>query len=111
ADGPTGEVTPSPAFWNGRLYPVHSASRLFCYKIAADPELKWGYTGTLCDVSSPVALNGLLFMAKGSGEMACVDAETGNELWTHDCPGCYASLLASGDRVYLPGRDGSMLIV
>ena len=112
ADGVTGEVTPSPAYWDGKLYPVHNGSGLLCYDVtAAEPKKLFEYHGTLCDVASPVIANGLLFMASGSGQMSCIDALTGKEMWTHDCPGCYASLVASGERVYCLGRDGTTLIV
>lgn len=68
-------------------------------------------TGKLPDVASPVVVNGLLFMATGAGQLVCVDATTGKEVWTHKSPRCYASLVASGDRVYALGRDGTMLII
>jgi outer membrane protein assembly factor BamB len=112
-DAATGEVTPSPAWWKGRIYPVHTGSRLFCYDVTThpdNPEKLWDHTGLLCDVSSPVVVNGLLFMAKGSGDLICVDANTGKEVWKHRCPGCYSSLIGSGDRIYCLGRDGTMLI-
>ena len=62
-------------------------------------------------MASPVVVNGLFFMATGGGQMVCVDATTGKEVWTHKSPRCYASLVASGDRVYALGRDGTMHIV
>lgn len=113
ADGVSGEVTPSPAYWEKRLYPVHVGSRLLCLdlsKKASEPPKLWEHTGDLCDVGSPVIANGLLFMGKSSGQLICVDAKTGNEIWTNEGPGCYASLTTSGGRVYLIGRDGTMLV-
>ena len=111
ADGVTGEVTPSPAYWDGKLYPVHNGSGLLCYDVTGEPKKLFEYHGTLCDVASPVIAGGLLFMASGGGELCCVDALTGKEQWTHECPGCYASLVSSGNRVYCLGRDGTTLIV
>lgn len=110
-DGVTGEVTPSPAFWNGNLYAVNVGSALMCFGLAKEPAKRWQYTGSLSNTSSPVAVNGLMLMAAASGQLVCVDAATGQELWTHDNEGCYASLLASGDRIYVLGRTGTMRIV
>ncbi len=114
ADGVTGEVTPSPCWWNGKLYPVHKGSSgLLCIDVTGkgEPKKLWKYRGSVCDVASPVLVNGLLFMVSGNGEMTCVDALTGTELWMHECPGTYASLVASGNRVYCLGRDGTTTIV
>ena len=111
AAGVTGEVTPSPAWWKERLYPVHNGSGLLCLDVSGEPKKLWDYQGTLCDVASPVIVNGLVFMASGSGQMSCVDASNGAEMWTHDCPGTYASLVSSGNRVYCLGRDGTTVIV
>ncbi len=114
-DGVTGEVTPTPVWWEGRIYPVHVNSALLCFDVSkktADPPKLWEYRGNLCDVASPVVVNGLLFMAKGSmGMLVCVDATTGKEVWSHEGPGCYASLVSCGGNIYSLGRDGTMLIV
>jgi outer membrane protein assembly factor BamB len=110
-DGVTGEVTPSPAYWNGHFYAVNVGSFSICYKVAKDPVNLWQYKRSLSDTSSPVVTNGLLFMACANGKLVCLDALTGTELWSQKMQGCYASLVVSGDRVYALGRDGTMQIV
>ena len=110
-DGATGEVAPSPAWWDGRIYAVNVGSKLFCNRVTGDePQRLWEVAGALSDTASPVITGGLLFMSTGGGAHSCWDAETGKELWDRDGPGCYASLLASGDRVYALGRDGTCVI-
>ena len=109
-DGATGEVAPSPAWWNGCVYAVNVGSKLFCHRVGGNAEKRWEYRGALSDTCSPVAADGLLFMATGSGDLTCLDADTGKELWQSDCPGCYASLIVSGNRVYTVGRDGNCVI-
>lgn len=121
-DGVTGQVTPTPAYSKGQLFPVNVGSSLLCYKtasgpvqqccnkIAPEPVKQWQFTGHLSDTGSPVALNGLLFMGTRDGELTCVDTVTGKGLWVQKAPASYASLVASGDRVYLLGRAGTMLI-
>jgi outer membrane protein assembly factor BamB len=110
-DGATGEVSPSPAWWDGKIYSVNTGSRLFCHRVYGNAEKLWDCGGHLSDTASPVAVNGLLFMTTGNGYLTCLDTTTGNKLWTERIPGGYASLLASGDRLYALGRDGTMQIV
>lgn len=110
-DGVNGQVTPSPAWCDGRLYLANVGSRLICYNTSGSPRTLWHRSGNLPDVASPVVVKGLLFMATASGQLVCVDAANGKEVWTHKSPRCYASLVASGNRVYALGRDGTMYIV
>jgi len=109
-DGATGEVAPSPAWWAGRLYAVNVGSKLFCHDVTGEPKQLWAVTGALSDTASPVVVDGLLFMATGGGAHSCLDAVTGGELWDENGPGCYASLISSGDRVYALGRNGTCVI-
>jgi len=110
-DGATGEVAPSPAWWNGCVYPVNIGSKLLCQKVYGKAEKRWEYSGQLSDSASPLVVNGLLFMTTSGGRLTCLDANAGAKLWEHDSPGCYASLVSSGDRIYAIGRDGTALIV
>jgi outer membrane protein assembly factor BamB len=105
------EITPSPACWNGRVLVAMAGARMVCYELAAKPVKAWEYTEVLPDVASPVAAEGLVFLATGSGQIACVDAMDGTELWKHEfSTGFYASLIFCGDRVYALDREGAMRI-
>jgi outer membrane protein assembly factor BamB len=110
-DGATGEVSPSPVWWNGCIYSVNVGSQLLCHKVHGTAEKRWDYTGQLSDTASPIVVNGLFFMVTSSGKLTCLDAAAGKELWTQEGPGCYASLVSSGDRVYAMGRNGNTLIL
>jgi outer membrane protein assembly factor BamB len=111
-DGVTGEeISPSPACWNGHVFVAGGSARMVCYELAAKPVKVWEYTDVLPDVASPVAADGLVFLATSSGQLACVDATSGAGLWTHDCStGFYASPIVCGNRVYALDRDGTMRI-
>jgi outer membrane protein assembly factor BamB len=104
-------VAPSPVWWDGRVYFANVNSCLICYKTSDTAKELWQVRGKLPDVASPVIVNGLIFLGTSSGHLVCVDATTGKEVWTHKTPRPYASLVASGDRVYSLGRDGTMHIV
>lgn len=111
-EGVAGEVAPSPACWNGRIMIVNAFARLVCYELASKPVKLWESTDALPDVASPVAANGLLFLALSSGQVACLDATDGKMLWNHDYrTGFYASPVVCGDRFYALDRDGTMRIL
>jgi outer membrane protein assembly factor BamB len=111
-DGATGEVAPTPAWWKGCVYSVNTGSKLLCHKVYGNAEKQWEYTaGQLSDTASPIVFNGLFFMTTGGGRLTCLDADTGAKLWVNDSPGCYASLISSGDRLYAIGREGTALIL
>jgi outer membrane protein assembly factor BamB len=110
-DGVNGQVTPSPTWWDGRIYLVNSGSRLICYQLAEKPREVFQAAENLCDVSSPAIVNGLFFMTTGRGRIVCMDATSGQMVWTQKSPRCYASLVASGRRIYALGRDGTMQIL
>jgi outer membrane protein assembly factor BamB len=110
-DGVAGEVAPSPTWWKGHVYAVNAGSRLLCYKVSDNTKELWHRGGSLSDAASPVVVNGLFFMVTGDSRLVCLDAITGEELWKQRSPSTYASLVASGDRIYSLGRDGTMLIV
>jgi len=110
-DGATGEVSPTPAWWEGRVYAVNVGSRLFCHRVYGAPAKQWDTGGFLSDTASLLAVDGLLFMVTSHGQLSCLDAATGQKHWMKRGPGCYASPISSGDRVYVLGRDGCMQIV
>jgi len=110
-DGVTGEVAPSPAYTDGHVYSVNQGSILLCTRAWETPGEVWRYADHQSDTSSPVAVRGLVLMVGSDGQLACVDAVNGKELWTYQIGGCYASLVASGDRVYALTREGTMHIL
>lgn len=111
-EGVSGEVAPSVAYWDGRLFAANANARLVCYRLAATPEKVWEYTDALPDVASPVAVEGLLYMATSGGQLVCLDAADGKEQWKHDYDiGFYASPIVCGDKVYALDREGTMRIV
>ena len=108
---PGGENSPSPAFWNGRVLVANGSERVLCYELTAKPVKAWDYTEVLPDVASPVAADGLVFLATSGGQVACVDATTGAEVWKHEfSTGFYASPIVCGQRVYALDREGTMRI-
>lgn len=76
-----------------------------------DSHVAWTFFQRTPKRSSPVVVNGLLFMAN-DGVLSCVDARTGKVQWAERAGGEYsASLLATKDRVYAFDEEGLCTVV
>lgn len=77
-----------------------------------DTHVVWKMTEYSPHESSPVLVGGLLYTIDERSMLICTDAATGNEVWRQPMKGDYwASLLATNDRVYIPGRKGATTII
>ncbi len=74
--------------------------------------VRWKHPGQTPDAASPVAANGLVFLATNSGMGICLDAATGKEVWKERLAHAFrATPLVVGDRIYYFGKDGMTIIV
>lgn len=63
-------------------------------------------------LGTPAIANGLAFIADSGRTFHCVDAKTGERLWTHDVKGeVWASPLVADGKVYLGTRGGQFLVL
>jgi len=64
-------------------------------------------------VASPVLSNGLLFVVSAHRDAHCLDARTGELLWSRQLNGrgCMASPIAAGGAVYFPDVSGKTTVV
>ncbi len=77
----------------------------------SESHIVWKFFQRTPKRSSPVIVNGLLFMAN-DGVLSCVDAWTGKVQWAERAGGEYsASLLATNDRVYAFDENGLCIVV
>jgi hypothetical protein len=64
---------------------------------------------TLC---TPAVADGLVFVTDTSRTIHCVDALTGQSLWTHDCHGSFwASTLVADGKVFVGSRSGDFWVL
>jgi len=108
----TGDVAPSVAVNSTMTYAVTDYARLAAIKAGVGAAIIWEDNTFTPDVSSPVATDEFLFLATGSGDVACYNAMKGDTLWTHYfLDQFYASPVIADEMVYLLDRSGIMHIV
>jgi len=63
-------------------------------------------------VGTPIARDGLLYVADLGGTVHCLDAATGAHVWTHETnEAIWGSLLLAGDRLYVGNVAGLMTVL
>jgi outer membrane protein assembly factor BamB len=75
----------------------------------------WRKSGLSADVPTPVARDGKVYVCTDRGTVGCLDAETGEELWTvameRNRNNYSASPILVGDRLYLIREDGTAFVI
>lgn len=62
-------------------------------------------------MSSPVLVNGHIYLHLRNQRFVCLDPATGNELWKTDKYGQYWSMVAAGDRILALDEQGELLLI
>ena len=79
---------------------------------AAPPTIVWSMTRAVPKKPSLVLVGDLIFMVNDSGIVTCLEAKTGNTVWTDRLPGEYsASPIASAGRIYFFNEDGQTTVI
>ena len=108
----TGDVAPSLAVNSKMVYAVTDYARLAAIKPGPGPSIVWEDNMFTSDASSPVSTENYLFIATGTGDVACYDAMKGDTLWTkYFSDQFYASPIVADEKVWLLDRAGVMHIV
>ena len=108
----SGEVGPSAGYADGMVFAANEYAKLVGIKIGGAPEIVWEADEFLPEVASPLAVNGLLYVATSYGVLACYDAKTGEKLWDQDYgEGFYASPVSADGKVYATDMSGKTHIV
>ncbi len=109
----SGEVGPSAGYADGMVFAANEYAKLVGIKIGGGtPEIAWEADEFLPEVSSPLAVNGLLYVATTYGVLACYDAKTGEKLWSQEYGGSfYSSPVYADGKVYITDMTGKSYIV
>lgn len=64
------------------------------------------------DLSNPLLHEGLIYMVANNGVAVCVDAETGEEVWTDRIGGTFvASPIVANDLIYFSNEEGVTTVI
>lgn len=108
----SGEVGPSAGYADGMVFAANEYSKLVGIKLGAKPEIVWQADEFLPEVASPLAVNGLLFIATTYGVLACYDAKTGEKFWSQEYgDSFYASPVYADGKVYATNMSGKTYII
>ncbi|HLN73934.1 MAG TPA: PQQ-binding-like beta-propeller repeat protein [Prolixibacteraceae bacterium] len=108
----SGEVGPSAGYSDGMVFAANEYAKLVGIKIGGTPEVVWEADEFLPEVSSPLAVNGLLYVATTYGVFACYDAKSGEKLWSQEYGDAfYSSPVYADGKVYITDMSGKTRIV
>lgn len=109
----SGEVGPSAGYADGMVFAGNEYAKLVGIKINGDkPEIAWEADEFLPEVSSPMAVNGLLYIATSYGVFACYDAKSGTKNWSQEFSDAfYGSPVFADGKVYITDMTGRTYIV
>lgn len=113
----SGDVAPSPTVADGMIIVAMDGSACSAIRPGGSgnvtsTHIAWSFYGMLPDICSPVGTDEFVFLLSTYGYLTCVNAQTGEMVWEQQLDGAFkASPVIAGDRLYLLGDDGKMLII
>jgi outer membrane protein assembly factor BamB len=106
-----GEVGPSVAYDDGLVYATQEYARTVGIKPEPGAAFIWEDDEYLSEASSPVAYDGLLWIATSYGVLVCYDAKTGTKQWEKEFnEGFYSSPMVADGKLYIIDMGGMMHI-
>ena len=108
----SGEVGPSAGYADGMVFAANEYAKLVGIKLGANPGVVWEADEFLPEVSSPLAVNGMVYIATTYGVFACIDAQTGKTLWSQEYGDAfYSSPIFADGKIYITDMSGKTHIV
>jgi len=111
----------SPLFWNGIVYINTGLKPTELWAVRADGKgdvtatnILWKCTANVPGISTPVIVNGLIYMVSEKGVLSCLDAKTGQLIWKEKLKGNYnfnTAPVSIGDKIYLNNVDGVTIVI
>lgn len=105
-----------PVYGNGLIYTCtgYMKSKLLAVRVnqSHQPEVVWEYTRQVPNVASPLLVDDLLYFASDKGIASCVDALSGEMVWTQRIGARFwPSPLYADGRLYFFDRNGSTVVM
>ena len=116
---PDYSVAPRPLFENGLAFIVTGFNKreLWAVKIdgqggVTESNIVWKLKTRVGKYASPIIVDGLIYTASDESFITCLEAATGNSVWTERVGGKYAASPIYGDRrLYFFSQDGSAVVL
>ena len=120
-----GSIIAEPVFADGRVFvamgqdPSHGNGPSLIHAVSPNGQgdvtasrLLWTNRNVGRVVATPIAADGLLYVADVGGTVHCLDAATGAHIWKHEThESIWGSLLLAGDRLYVGNLEGRMTVL
>jgi outer membrane protein assembly factor BamB len=110
-------IVPRPVAGHGMVYMCTSfmQSELLAFKVdgaSANPEIAWRYKKGAPQMPSPLLVGSEIYMVSDKGVATCLDAKTGELVWTDRLGGNFSSspLFVDG-RIYVSNREGETFVL
>lgn len=108
-----------PLFGNGMIYATTASGgyQLFAVRPdgrgdVTDTHVAWKFTKNVPTRASQILCGDRLFMISNAGAISCLNALSGECLWTHRSGGAFsASPICAEKRIYFFGEDGEVIVV
>ena len=110
---------PRPVFDRGLVYFITGLRRKEMLAVKIDGQgdvtgthLAWSLKTHVGKYSSPILVDGLLYTASDESFISCLDAATGDTVWTERVGGKFAASPIHADgRLYFPDQQGTTLVL
>ena len=107
-----GEVGPSVAYDGGLVYASQEYARTVAIRPGSGAEIVWEDDEYMSEVASPVAHNGLMFLASMYGVLVCYDGKTGEKQWEKEFDNeLWSSPAIAEGKLYMWDKEGIMHIM
>ncbi len=123
--GLTRNVIPNPLYLDGIVYVMsgYRGNALLAIDlnkasgdITGTDAIVWQYDKNTPYTPSPVLMNNMIYMLRANnGKLSCLDAKSGNEIYTLEnlegAGNVYSSLMGVQDRIYVTGLNGTFYVI
>src|ERR1043166_6603717 len=112
-------VAPRPLFDRGLAYFITGLTKKELWAVktggqgdVTDTHVKWKLKTRVGKYSSPILVDGLIYTASDESFISCVDAATGDTVWTERVGGKFAaSPIYADERLYFFDQHGTALVL
>ncbi len=113
-------VVPRPVYADGLLYVCSGFNKAIIYAIKpggkgdlTDSNIVWKYEKSVPKESSPIVVDGIVYMNADSSVATALDGKTGEEIWqSRIAKGSYsASPVYAGGHIYFQNEDGITTVI